>query len=101
MCNSGLPDLAHSWDDVCEVLARRSVIVRWGGHVDMHYLERLPAGRERPAIGEALITDAAYTEHVIRLFEYLGIALVMTWLARLLPDGPVPAGAPPTTCIRH
>jgi hypothetical protein len=83
--------LTDQWHLVCEVLARRNVIVHWGGRVDADYLARLPEGMARPVLGEVLVTDANYAKKTFDLFEHLGTALGVAWLAQLVPKGPVPA----------
>ncbi len=86
-----LRGLTDSWDDICEVFARRHVLVHWGGRVDTAYLNRLPRGVQRPTLGTQLTTDAAYVKRAISLLENLGASLAVRWLAELLPKGPLPA----------
>lgn len=86
-----LESLTKYWDEVIEVFARRNVIVHWGGRADDDYLSRLPQSATRPATGAAVITDLAYSRRTFDLFEHLGIALAVAFLAHLVPKGPLPA----------
>jgi hypothetical protein len=86
-----LGELTDAWNDICEIFARRHVLVHWGGRVDAKYLERLPRGIEAPALGERSVTDASYAKRAIGLISYLGTCLAITWLALLVPKGAAPA----------
>jgi len=81
--------LVIDWSDVEEVFARRNAIVHAAGRVDAMYLRR--TGRDDQEIGASLECNNEYAASAFDRIEELGIALSVTWFAKLAPEGPEPA----------
>ncbi|MHB1582793.1 MAG: hypothetical protein ACYCU7_00390 [Acidimicrobiales bacterium] len=84
-----MPGLAPDWDAVVEVFARRNAIVHAAARVDPKYLKR--TGREDIEAGTTLECDKTYATSTFDHLEELGIALSVTWFAKLDGEGPEPA----------
>jgi len=69
---SGLVDV-YTWARMLVIFQQRHVLVHRHGHVDDHYLQRVPTARQR--VGQALVVTRKEAEQALDDFERLAQAL--------------------------